>query len=83
VSVLSADHEVACRQLASRDGDRFAGLDWEHADSRERRIWPAPGEDTVTACLRTGRSQPVHSMFVGIFQWFYVSRKANRCTMCR
>jgi flavin reductase (DIM6/NTAB) family NADH-FMN oxidoreductase RutF len=28
VSVLGADHEVACRQLAARDGDRFAGLDW-------------------------------------------------------
>jgi flavin reductase (DIM6/NTAB) family NADH-FMN oxidoreductase RutF len=28
VSVLSVAHELACRQLASKSGDRFAGLDW-------------------------------------------------------
>ncbi|MFJ2645706.1 flavin reductase family protein [Streptomyces sp. NPDC087420] len=28
VSVLGAHQERACRRLASRDGDRFAGLDW-------------------------------------------------------
>lgn len=28
VSVLSSGHEVACRQLASKEGDRFAGLGW-------------------------------------------------------
>jgi flavin reductase (DIM6/NTAB) family NADH-FMN oxidoreductase RutF len=28
VSVLSADHDLACRQLASRDAERFADLDW-------------------------------------------------------
>ena len=28
VSVLSAQQELACRQLAARDGDRFASLDW-------------------------------------------------------
>ncbi|MEY9964769.1 flavin reductase (DIM6/NTAB) family NADH-FMN oxidoreductase RutF [Streptacidiphilus sp. MAP12-16] len=28
VSVLGAHHERACRQLAARDGDRFASLDW-------------------------------------------------------
>ncbi|GAB3757682.1 flavin reductase family protein [Zhihengliuella somnathii] len=26
VSVLSSDHQGVCRQIASRDGDRFAGL---------------------------------------------------------
>ena len=28
VSVLGAHQESACRQLAAREGDRFAGLDW-------------------------------------------------------
>jgi flavin reductase (DIM6/NTAB) family NADH-FMN oxidoreductase RutF len=28
VSILSAEQAVACRQLASRDGDRFASLAW-------------------------------------------------------
>ncbi|PYC88032.1 oxidoreductase [Streptomyces tateyamensis] len=28
VSVLGAHQESACRQLAARSGDRFAGLDW-------------------------------------------------------
>ncbi|WP_441247935.1 flavin reductase family protein [Kitasatospora sp. McL0602] len=28
VSVLGAHQEDACRRLAARDGDRFAGLDW-------------------------------------------------------
>ncbi|MFC5907569.1 flavin reductase family protein [Streptacidiphilus monticola] len=28
VSVLGAHQERACRQLAAREGDRFAGLDW-------------------------------------------------------
>ncbi len=28
VSVLAADHEDACRRLAAKDGDRFAGLGW-------------------------------------------------------
>ncbi|MDH6114621.1 flavin reductase (DIM6/NTAB) family NADH-FMN oxidoreductase RutF [Kitasatospora sp. MAP12-15] len=28
VSVLGAHQDSACRQLAARDGDRFAGLDW-------------------------------------------------------
>lgn len=28
VSILSAEQAVACRQLASRDGDRFASLGW-------------------------------------------------------
>lgn len=33
VSILSADHQQACRQLASRTGDRFAGLDWRATES--------------------------------------------------
>ena len=32
VTVLGADQERACRQLASRSGDRFAGLDWHATD---------------------------------------------------
>jgi flavin reductase (DIM6/NTAB) family NADH-FMN oxidoreductase RutF len=28
VSVLGADHEGVCRQLAAKDGDRFAGVAW-------------------------------------------------------
>jgi flavin reductase (DIM6/NTAB) family NADH-FMN oxidoreductase RutF len=28
VSVLGAVHETACRQLAAKDGDRFAGVSW-------------------------------------------------------
>ena len=27
-TVLGAHQELACRRLAARDGDRFAGLDW-------------------------------------------------------
>jgi flavin reductase (DIM6/NTAB) family NADH-FMN oxidoreductase RutF len=32
VSVLSAQQELACRQLAARDGDRFASLDWRSTE---------------------------------------------------
>jgi flavin reductase (DIM6/NTAB) family NADH-FMN oxidoreductase RutF len=32
VSVLAAGHELACRQLASKAGDRFAGLGWQATD---------------------------------------------------
>ncbi|MBY8876296.1 flavin reductase family protein [Actinacidiphila acidipaludis] len=32
VTVLGADQERACAQLASQDGDRFAGLDWHATD---------------------------------------------------
>ncbi|WP_329139776.1 flavin reductase family protein [Streptomyces sp. NBC_01476] len=32
VSILGAHQERACRQLAARDGDRFAGLDWHATD---------------------------------------------------
>ncbi len=28
VSVLGQAHDVACRQLSARDGDRFAGISW-------------------------------------------------------
>lgn len=28
VSVLGSDQDAVCRQLASKNGDRFAGLDW-------------------------------------------------------
>lgn len=28
VSVLAADHEDACRSLASKEGDRFSGVGW-------------------------------------------------------
>ncbi|MCM3922273.1 flavin reductase family protein [Frankia sp. AiPs1] len=28
VSVLGETHDVACRQLSARDGDRFAGISW-------------------------------------------------------
>ncbi|MDV6284521.1 flavin reductase family protein [Rhodococcus jostii] len=29
LSVLSQWHDVACRQLASKEGDRFAGVEWD------------------------------------------------------
>jgi flavin reductase (DIM6/NTAB) family NADH-FMN oxidoreductase RutF len=29
LSVLSQWHDVACRQLASKQGDRFAGVEWD------------------------------------------------------
>ncbi|NGP07405.1 flavin reductase family protein [Rhodococcus sp. 14C212] len=32
LSVLGADHDAACRQLAAKHGDRFAGLDWSATD---------------------------------------------------
>jgi len=28
VSILSAEHDQACRQLAARDGERFAAIEW-------------------------------------------------------
>ncbi|MGD9990481.1 flavin reductase family protein [Pseudonocardia sp.] len=28
VSVLSEEHETACRSLSAKSGDRFAGIDW-------------------------------------------------------
>lgn len=33
ISVLAADQEQACRQLSSRDGDRFADLGWRTTDN--------------------------------------------------
>jgi flavin reductase (DIM6/NTAB) family NADH-FMN oxidoreductase RutF len=32
VSVLSSSHDIACRQLASKHGDRFAGIGWNATD---------------------------------------------------
>jgi flavin reductase (DIM6/NTAB) family NADH-FMN oxidoreductase RutF len=32
LSILSADHDQACRQLAAKDGDRFAGCEWWATD---------------------------------------------------
>lgn len=32
VSILSADQDVACRQLAARDGDRFSECTWTATD---------------------------------------------------
>ena len=32
VSVLAAEHDVTVASLASRDGDRFAGVSWDVAD---------------------------------------------------
>ncbi|MEV6924827.1 flavin reductase family protein [Dactylosporangium sp. NPDC051485] len=32
VTILSEAHEYACRQLAAKDGDRFAGLAWRATD---------------------------------------------------
>jgi len=29
VSVLSSEHDIACRQLAAKEGDRFAGIGWK------------------------------------------------------
>ncbi|MFF3372208.1 flavin reductase family protein [Streptomyces sp. NPDC002680] len=29
VSVLAADHDVACLNLSRKEGDRFAGVEWE------------------------------------------------------
>jgi len=33
VSVLGSEHELVCRQLASKGQDRFAGLAWEATDA--------------------------------------------------
>ena len=33
VSVLGAEHALACRQLASKEGERFAGVDWTATDT--------------------------------------------------
>jgi len=33
LSVLGADHDTACLQLAAKTGDRFAGLDWTATDN--------------------------------------------------
>ncbi len=29
ISMLAEDHDLACRQLSLKSGDRFAGVDWE------------------------------------------------------
>ena len=34
LSVLSEGHDEACRRLASKDGDRFAGVDWDAGADR-------------------------------------------------
>lgn len=33
ISVLGLGHGPICRQLAAREGDRFAGVDWQGSDS--------------------------------------------------
>lgn len=33
VSILGSDHQGVCRQIASRDGDRFAGLDLTESEA--------------------------------------------------
>ncbi|MRX43327.1 flavin reductase family protein [Agromyces kandeliae] len=44
LSILSSAHGAVCRRLSSRDGDRFAGVDW-HADQqravyvRDSALW--------------------------------------------
>lgn len=64
VSVLSVEHEQACRQLASRDPDRFAGLAWRATERGAVVLQGAPltldcsleaelpGGDHVIALLR-------------------------------
>jgi flavin reductase (DIM6/NTAB) family NADH-FMN oxidoreductase RutF len=32
VSVLTSNHDMACRQLAAKQGDRFAGLHWSASE---------------------------------------------------
>jgi flavin reductase (DIM6/NTAB) family NADH-FMN oxidoreductase RutF len=55
VTVLGAGHGVACRQLASRSGDRFAGLDWTATPDGAVVLTDAPAamecsvHDVVTA----------------------------------
>jgi len=34
VSVLGANHDAACKSLSSKNGDRFAGLDWSATEQR-------------------------------------------------
>jgi flavin reductase (DIM6/NTAB) family NADH-FMN oxidoreductase RutF len=34
VSVLAEGHDAACLQLAKKDGDRFAGLEWDSGNER-------------------------------------------------
>lgn len=64
VSVLGEDQDLACRQLASKDGDRFAGLDLQEAPQgailingaatwMERRIAEeVPAVATTSCCSR-------------------------------
>jgi len=33
LSVLAEDHDKACLQLASKDSDRFAGIEWDRSSS--------------------------------------------------
>lgn len=55
VSVLGAGQDAACRQLASKTGDRFAGLDWVATAQgavllRPATLWlDCALHDTVTA----------------------------------
>lgn len=42
VSILGADHALACRQLAAKEGDRFAGIDWYVTDGGAIRLAGTP-----------------------------------------
>jgi flavin reductase (DIM6/NTAB) family NADH-FMN oxidoreductase RutF len=56
VSILSASQELAVRQLSSRDGDRFAGLDWRVTGDGAVLLGEASGwlETSVEQVVRAG-----------------------------
>lgn len=47
VHILAASQSEVCRRFGSRDGEKFAGLDWEATDWRTPRI---PGSLAIVHC---------------------------------
>lgn len=72
LSVLAASHDRVCRQLAARDGDRFAGVAWEKSPSgavflHGSALWlecsvatttPAGDHDIVVFAIEAVRADP-------------------------
>ena len=72
LSVLAASHDRLCRQLAAREGDRFAGVAWERTPSgavflHGSALWlecsvasvlPAGDHDIVVFAVESLRAHP-------------------------
>jgi flavin reductase (DIM6/NTAB) family NADH-FMN oxidoreductase RutF len=56
ISVLGVAHDTACRQLAAKDGDRFAGIEWQASETGAVFIGGAAGwfECTLAKSIDAG-----------------------------